>query len=542
MNLHYGDWYDAKILKEQISKITDKTFSIDSVFRKYARETPDSLFINSFGKKITWIDGHKKMNKLANSFMRLGIRKGDRVSILCCDSDAFVLTYLAVIRAGGVIVTLNTRLATSAAEIEYIVNNSESKIWVLEDKFTNLVSELPKGKLPHLKEIIVIGEQVPPDTISWNDLLNSGSEDDVVVKLSGEDQALQLYTSGTTGRPKGAMLTHYSCLAQMNQMSYTSRYKPVDRVQNMLPFPHCGFICFALSAFYAGGALNIIFPFEPKKCAEFVAEQKTTVLVLVPAMTIALISLSNISEYDFSSLRMIMYGGAPMPYATIKKMKEMWPQLKLQNIFGMTECSAAITAMKDEHALSKIAGVGKAVPGGNIRVVDEDDKDVPPGEVGEIIYSGPNVMAGYYKNPEGTAMANRGGWYHTGDLGVIDEDGVLKVVDRSKDMICRGGENVYPAEVERVLYDLYSVEECAVIGVPDTLLGERTKAFIKLKAEEEVSAGDVVTHCRKYLATFKLPEVIEFVNEIPKTPMSKLDKRKLRSLPRDNEWRSWEHK
>ncbi len=226
----------------------------------------------------------------------------------------------------------------------------------------------------------------------------------------------------------------------------------------------------------------------------------------------------------------------------IQKMRELWPWIKLQNIFGMTECAAAISTMKDEEALTKIAGVGKVVPGGTLRVVDEKGVDVKIGEVGEIIYKGPNVMKGYYKNPDATAKALEGGWYHTGDLGVFDEDGILKIVDRAKDMLIRGGENVYPAEVERVLFEIPAALDCAVVGVPEERLGERTKAFIVLKQGQSLTPAEVVEHCKKKLAMFKVPEVIEFIKEIPRTPMAKIDKVSLRSHPRDKEWRAWDKK
>ena len=230
------------------------------------------------------------------------------------------------------------------------------------------------------------------------------------------------------------------------------------------------------------------------------------------------------------------------PYNAIVRMKKIWPWAEVRNIFGMTECSAAISTMQDEHALSKIGGVGRAVPGGAIRVIDGFGVDAAAGEVGEILYKGPNLMSGYFKNRDATEKVIRDGWYHTGDLGILDDDNILKVVDRAKDMLIRGGENVYPAEVERVLYDLPAVRDCAVIGVPDERLGERTKAFIALKDGYVLEYEDVIEHCRRGLALFKVPEVIEFIDDIPRTSMAKIDKIMLRSLPRDKEWKAWENR
>lgn len=542
MKLTEDDWYDLGTLTRNIEKKTNGTFSINEVMKINAAKYSRNNFLNSFGEKITWEDGYKKVNRLASSFIHLGIRKGDKVSILCGDSEEFVLTYLAIVKAGGVVVPINTRLATAAPEIEYIVGDSDSKVLVIQDKYAPILSQLRRSNLPELKDVVGISKNHIPGTISWTEFLNSGAENQVGEKVGGDDQALQLYTSGTTGRPKGAILTHMNCLAQMEQMSHVASYIPHDRVQNMLPFPHCGFICFCLSAFYAGSGLNIIYPFDPMKCATYAAEQKTTVLVIVPTMAIMLINLPNIEDYDFSSIRLFMYGAAPMPYAAIVKMKQLWPWVKLQNIFGMTECSAAISTMKYEYALTKIGGVGKVVPGGTLRVVKGKDEDIKPGELGEIIYKGPNVMKGYYKNSGATAKALIGDWYRTGDIGTIDEDGILKVVDRAKDMLVRGGENIYPAEVERVLYEIPAVMECAVIGVPDERFGERTKAFVVVKPDQIVTHTQIVEHCKKKLAMFKVPEVIEFINEIPKTPMAKVSKIALRSYSRDKEWRSWENR
>ncbi|MBL0712424.1 MAG: AMP-binding protein [Desulfosarcina sp.] len=541
MEMYYDDWYDSRTLRQNIERKTNGSFSINDVLKANSSRLPDNLFINSFGHKTNWRDGHVAINRLASGMMRLGINKGDKVSLLCGDSDKFVLTYLSIIRIGGITVPINTRLATAPGEVEFIVNHSESRMLILEDKFIPQLEQIRKN-LSRIQDVVVIGEQAPTDSISWEDVLNSGSEEDIPFTAGGDDQALQLYTSGTTGRPKGAMLSHFNCLAQMEQMSCVSAYTTDDIVQNMLPFPHCGFICFSLSALYAGAGMNIIYPFEPAKCAEFIQKHKTTVLDYVPAMAIMLLNLTNIKDYDFSSLRLFNYGSAPMPYNAIVRMKELWPQAKLQNIFGMTECSAAIVTMKDEHALDKIGGVGRAVPGGEIRLIDEDNKDVAVDEVGEIIFQGPNIMSGYFKNPEATEIALKGGWYHTGDLGKLDEDGILEVVDRSKDMLIRGGENVYPAEVERVLYDLPAVLECAVIGIPDERLGERTKAFIVVKEGASLSSEEVVGHCKKGLALFKVPEIIEFIDELPKTAMSKLNKIQLRSWSHEKEWRAWEHR
>lgn len=540
MEMFYNDWYDVKELRKKIELKTNQSFSINEVLKANSSHLPDNLFINSFGNKTNWQDGNAKINRLAGGLIRLGINKGDKVSLLCGDSDKFVLTYLAIIRTGGVTVPINTRLATAPGEVEYIINHSESRMLILEEKFIPQLEQIKKH-LPMIQDVVIIGEYLPNDTISWEDVLNSGSEEDIPFTAGGDDQALQLYTSGTTGRPKGAMLSHFNCLAQMQQMSTVSNYTTDDIVQNMLPFPHCGFICFSLSALYSGAGMNIIYPFEPSQCAAFIQKHKTTVLDYVPAMATMLLNLPDIQDYDFSSLRLFNYGSAPMPYSAIVKMRELWPQAKLQNIFGMTECAAAIVTMKDEHALEKIGGVGRAVPGGKIRLINPVGEDVAVGEVGEIIYQGPNIMSGYFKNLEATEIAIQKGWYYTGDLGKLDEDGILEVVDRSKDMLIRGGENVYPAEVERVLYDLSSVLECAVIGVPDERLGERTKAFIVIKEGESLTPEKVVEHCKKNLALYKVPEIIEFIDVMPRTAMAKLDKIKLRSLSPEKEWKRENH-
>ena len=537
----YDNWYNLDVLRENIKRKTGGTFSINEAFRINAELFPKKIFINSFGKKTSYRSAHEKINRLSSSFKGLGIGKNSKAALICGDSEIFVLTYLAIIRAGGVTVPINTRLATSSGELEYILNHSESRLVILEEKFIPVLERI-RDSLVHNPEIVVIGDALPGDTLSWEKLLHTGSKEYAFVDTSGDGQALQLYTSGTTGRPKGAMLSHGNCLAQMDQMSHIASYNQDDMVQSMLPFPHCAFICFVLSAFYAGAGLNIIFPFDPADCAGFATEHKTTVLAYVPAMAVMLLNHPGIEQYDLSSVRLFMYGAAPMPYNAILRMKKIWPWAEVQNIFGMTECSAAISTMQDEHALSKIGGVGRAVPGGSIRVVDGFGVDAAAGEVGEILYKGPNLMSGYFKNRDATEKVIRDGWYHTGDLGIIDDDNILKIVDRAKDMLIRGGENVYPAEVERVLYDLPAVRDCAVIGVPDERLGERTKAFIALKDGFTLKYEDVVEHCKKGLAIFKSPEIIEFIDEIPRTAMAKIDKIRLRTLPHDKEWKAWENR
>jgi long-chain acyl-CoA synthetase len=300
-------------------------------------------------------------------------------------------------------------------------------------------------------------------------------------------------------------------------------------MQITTPLFHCAASHVFMNAVsVSGGSLIIETAFSPDRTVKTLEESRATMFFGVPAMFAILLNRPDIGELDVPDLRLFCYGAAPMPYELVKKLKEIFPGVKVQNLYGQTENTPAATTLKDHYALDKIGSVGEPLPRTEVRVVDEEGRTLPPGQVGEIVVKGPQVMKGYLKNEEETARTIRDGWMYSGDLGRTDEDGLLYIVDRKKDMIIRGGENIYPLEVEEVLFQIPEVLEAAVVGVPHPVYGEVPKAFVVVKEGKELAEEQIIEYCAQNLAKFKLPAEVEFLDVLPRNASGKVLKHTLR--------------
>ncbi|MFS0688629.1 long-chain fatty acid--CoA ligase [Sporosarcina sp. 179-K 8C2 HS] len=489
------------------------------VLGEYAKNQPDKVFTSYNGREWTYGEFFEKVKKVAGHFQAEGYKKGDIIALYSLNSDLFLVYYFGIQLGGFTVMPVNTKLAPP--EVEYIFNHSEAKALVYDKKLEDIVHQ---SKHP-FKEKLSIGEEGDIDRLLAEDV---GAFKPVA--MDGEDTTVVMYTSGTTGKPKGVMLTHQNIISTAEIWSEAMSISEADRMLISTPLFHCA-AChvFMIPVTYKGGTIIIEEAFSPIGTVELLQKAEPTIFFGVPAMYTIILNLPEIKNLDLSSLRLFGYGAAPMPYEILKKLKETFPNVKVQNLYGQTENSPAASTLKDHLALEKIGSVGEALPQTEVRVVDEFGEPLPTGQVGEIVMRGPQVMKGYLKDEEETRRAIKNGWLYTGDLGRMDEDGLLYIVDRKKDMIIRGGENVYPVEVEEVLYQIPGLFEAAVVGVPDEVLGEVPKAYVVAKEGATLTEADVISHCSSNLAKYKIPVEIEFLDELPRNASGKVLKHTLRS-------------
>jgi acyl-CoA synthetase (AMP-forming)/AMP-acid ligase II len=429
---------------------------------------------------------------------------------------------------------VNVRLV--AREVEYIVVNSDTEYLVYGHEYEVLVDQL-RGKIPQLKGIICIekeGKPIPEWAVSYTGLLNCGSSPPRV-DIRPEDDADIIYTSGTTGRPKGVVLTEASKIAtgRLHGAAWGFHRKHYGYIRHQTPFP------FFTSTGVSSHIMNwlwygFFFIWEPVfdtvQCMRLIQQEKTTSVCLAPTMITFILEHPQFRQFDTSSLSIMSYGGSAMPEELIRKALQAWPGLKLVNIYGLTEGGVGGTRLGPEDHLTKIGSIGLPwSPDMEGRVVDDEDMDVGLREVGELILRGPNVMKEYYKDPEATRETLKNGWLHTGDLTYYDEDGYFYYVDRKKDMLVRGGYNVYSVEVENVLYEHEAVKQCSVVGKPHPKLGEDVAALVVLREGMTATAEELMEFCKDKLADFKRPRDIRFVDSIPITSMGKPDKKEIRA-------------
>lgn len=430
--------------------------------------------------------------------------------------------YYACQLGGFTVLPINTKL--TAAEVNYIFNHSEAKALIYDTRLQSILDDIPEA-LNSFEDLLHVGEE---DTLLT--VLNDQSLLFNEVKVDGNTTTVIFYTSGTTGKPKGVMLSAANVRATAKLYGEALELNSADRMQIVAPLFHCAAShVFSIPVIYAGGTVVIEEGFSPEQTMDTLEKERITVFFGVPAMYSILLNSSKMETLKLSNLRLFTYGAAPMPFELIRKIKAIFPEVKVQNIYGQTENSPAATTLKDHYALEKVGSVGEPVPGTQVQVVDEQGKPLPTGQVGEIVIKGPQLMKGYLKNEEATKQAIRNGWLYSGDLGRMDEDGLLYIVDRKKDMINRGGENVYPVEVEEVLYEIPEILEAAVIGIPHKVYGEVPKAYAVLKEGKELKEEDVLTICSKKLAKYKLPVEVEFIDSLPRNASGKVLKTILRN-------------
>jgi long-chain acyl-CoA synthetase len=522
---------DKLILKE-LCRYRRGTFA-DLIYRNALLYSNEEAFVCG-GHRITFSQFNRRANRLIRSLRRTGVRKGGVIGILSWNCLEYTDFYGAAMKGGFIASPFNPRLHPE--ELEYLINYSEASTLFVGPELLETVERL-KPYLSGVKTYICLGGSAP-GMVSYNEMLGVDESDEPDVEVEKDDPVIILYTSGTTGLPRGALYTHAQKLDNTRIKALEMGTKPGDRHLMILPFFHIGGDSHVWPFFLTGGC-NVILPnrsFDPVTVLKTVHEEKVTDMQLVPTQLSALLSHPDLEKYELNSLNRIYYAASPMPVELLRRGLEVLGPIFAQG-YGQTESGPQIcTLPKEAHqVLNKpteeqkvLASCGQPSLGVHVRVVDKDNRDVGPGAVGEILAQSNSIMTEYWKKPKETAETIVEGWLHTGDLAYYDEKGFIYIVDRKKDMIVSGGENVYSREVEDVLYKHPAVAEAAVIGVPDPKWVERVHAVIALKAGARVTEKELIAFCKEHIASYKTPKSVEFVDSLPKNPQGKILKKEIR--------------
>ena len=479
------------------------------------------LFAEADGRTWTYAEFDAAVNRTANMLAAEGITQGDVVSLLLPNSAEYIIAYFACFKLGALAGPVNSLLKPE--EIEYVVNNSEAKLLLVNSEFRAAVAAI-RARLPTLSAVIEFDDYATagapyaatPDD-SWR-----------TRQLTRADDAIIIYTSGTTGKPKGCLLTHGNLLANARQIAEWLKFTPADRLLTVMPLFHMNAVMVTtIAPLYAGGSSVVSPRFSASRFWQIISDYQITSVGTVATMLSML--LARYPEgvpagLKTEQLRFCCCGSAPVPAEVIRRFEETFGALVVEG-YGLSESTVRAT-FNPPDARRRPGSCGLPI-GNELRIVDEADRAVPAGTPGEIVLRGENIFKGYFKNDAATAQAFRGGWFHTGDIGYVDEAGFCYIVDRKSDMIIRGGENIYPREIDEVLYRHPAVAAAATIGVPDELYGEVVAAFVVLRAGAQATAAELIEFCHAHLADFKCPKHVRFLAEMPKGPTGKLLKREL---------------
>jgi acyl-CoA synthetase (AMP-forming)/AMP-acid ligase II len=484
------------------------------------------------GRRFTYREFGARTYRLANDLHARGLKRQDRVAILAQNSNAYIETYAAGEVAGFITVAINYRLA--APEILYILQDSVPSVLIFDSEYAELVGGL-RGQLPDLEHFICFGPDCPDWADNYEAVLAASSDAPPAIRATPDDIAFIIYTSGTTGHPKGAMLDHKGQMGFIRANALEFAVRATDRILLVMPFYHIGAKCNQLAYSLLGATVILHRSYDIRAVAESLQAERATAVHLAPIMVQDLIDLPDLDKYDHSALTCVQYASGPMAVAPLRRAVEKYGPIFTQ-IYGMTETGSGTVLHAHEHVIGgnekqqrRLGSAGKVVTSYQLRVVRDDGTDCNVEERGEILLKGPGIMRGYWNNHPATFAAIEDGWMHTGDIGLLDEDNFLYVIDRKKDMIVSGGENIYPREVEEVIYAHPAVMEVAVIGTPDERWGEAVKAYVVLRNGEQATETDIIEHCRQHIASYKKPKRVEFIDALPRLPNKKIDKKQLRA-------------
>jgi acyl-CoA synthetase (AMP-forming)/AMP-acid ligase II len=471
--------------------------------------------------RLSYKDLNDRANRLANAMTALGIGHGDRVSILAFNEPEYYDMYFGLGKIGATLVPVNYRLA--GPEIQYILSDCESKALVLGPEYTEVVDTI-RNDIP-AKDFIVISESPPEWASSYQAMIGEASDTEPQIVGGDEDTLTILYTSGTTGRPKGAELTHSYYYWNSVNLMCTLGLDIGDTTLIALPLFHIGALAAPPWVVHWGGKVVLLRTLDPQRFLELIEEEKVTGFGSVPQLLDFLKLVPNFEKYDWSSIRTIMVYAAPVPVTLIKEYEAAG--IEVRQLYGLTECNTG-TVLDSENAIAKAGSCGRPFFHTEVRVVDDNGRDLTSGEKGEVLLRAPNMMKGYLNRPEETAAAIIDGWLHTGDIGKLDEDGFLYILDRKKDMIISGGENIYPAEIEDALLNNPKVMDVGVIGYPHEKWGEAVKAIVVVKEGENLTEAELIEWCQGKIGKFKIPKAVAITDAIPRTPTGKILKTELR--------------
>ena len=505
--------------------MTDNVNNIGELLARRARSTGDRTFLLSEadGRQFTYAEFSAAVDRAATMLAAHDIAKGDVVSLLMPNSAEYIIGYFACWQLGALAGPVNSLLKEH--EIEFMVNDSEAKAVLVHSEFLERIEKI-RAQLPHLQSIVTFdNEEKETREFAGYAGLRPASTPEACVP---DDDAIIIYTSGTTGKPKGCLLTHGNVIANARQISEWLNFTESDRLLTIMPLFHMNAVSVTtMSALHAGGSTVISPRFSASKFWNIISDYQITSFGSVATMLSMLLNTYPDGVPDglkTDQLRFAMCGSAPVPAEVMKKFEETFNCPVIEG-YGLSEstCRSTFNPPNDQR---RAGSCGQPI-GNEMKVFDDDDNEVADGELGEIVLRGENILKGYFKNTEATERAFRGGWFHTNDIGYRDKDGFFYVVDRKSDMIIRGGENIYPREIDEVLYQHPAVAAAATIGVPDPLYGEEVAAFVVLKDGMKASEEELIAHCQTELADYKCPKSLRIVKDIPKGPTGKLLKREL---------------
>lgn len=509
--------------------------TLGEIYTRNAKLYPNKEGIVYEGRKLTYQELNLRVNRLISALAAKGINKGDRVAILSKNCPEYMEAYGLAEKGGIILVPLNWRMI--ARELNYMLADSGTKALIVSQEYISTIDSI-RNQLPDL-EIYISLESPAQGYEFYEDILNLGSLDEPNVEIDPDDVAYIIYSSGTTGLPKGIMLTHKGQMD--NAIAQLVDFRSGEHHVNLtvVPLFHSGGYGVTLSHFYRGCKLVIMREYNSQKVLETIQREKVNVLYFVPTMVAFLLDYSDIDQYDTSSLETIFYAGSPMPLGLLKRAIDKFGPIFCQG-YGLTEAGPTTTFLSQaDHVTEgepklthRLNSCGKQAIACEVRVVNENGEDVKPDEVGEVIIKSQRLMKGYWNQPEKTAATIRNGWLYSSDMATVDEDGYIYIVDRKNDMIISGGENIYPREIEEVLYSHPAVLEASIIGVPDDKWGEAIKAYIALKQDAVASEHEIIEFCKQNLASFKKPKFVEFMTELPKNASGKI----LKTVLRDKHW------
>lgn len=525
-----------KVVKEKhfnrlVNVYEQRPHTLTDMLKDTKEAFPDKEALVAGDERLTYTQLWDQAERIAGNLSSLyGIQKGDRVAVLLANSIEFALLVFACARVGAILVTLNTRLQET--ELAYMLNHSGAKLLVVDYEFVSKVEKLRDSfSIDAVQHFFLIGktETNRKDYFPFEILQQKSEVPDISV--SQDDPLFIMYTSGTTGVPKGAIGSHLGAIHSV--VSYNLVLKSAAHTRTLIAVPlfHVtGLIGQLLHMVYVGGTSVLVRRYKTEEYIRLVSEENITFLFNVPSIYVMMLSHPRFQEYTYYSVNCIAYGGAPMSEETIARLRRVFKGAYLHNAYGATETTSPTTIMPQEYADSKLNSIGLPVPVAELKIVDEAGMTCPTGEVGQLLIKGPMVISGYWDNEEANETSFRDGYWCSGDLARIDEDGFVYIMDRMKDMINRGGEKIYSIEVENTLYNHPNILEAAVIGVPDHVYGEILKAYVIAKAQANLGEEEVKQFVRERLADYKVPAIVEFVTELPRNPGGKVMKAKLKEM------------
>lgn len=493
--------------------------------KRAAHQVPNKEAFICADVRCTYGQLEKKVENLAGWLQQAGIGYEDKVGLLLLNGLPFIEVFYATALTGAVSVPLNFRL--NSDDLAFMIDHSDCRFLFVNHQYVEMIESI-LYKCPKLERMIVVGDSSMPKSLNYDSIFDHVYPYTPCTKLNGYSDCAIIYTSGTTGQPKGAVLTHQNlCIDGMNRASFAHMD---DNHRQLLVAPLFHIAALSTLVSPVNGTTVIHSQFQPVDVLETIEKERINAIFLGPTMWHMLVSVPNIGDYDLTSLKTCYAGSAPNPIPLKEKILKCFPNGQLYDPFGQSEMSPVTTCLLPEDSLRKNTSVGKPIANVEVRVVDEEMNDVPLGEIGEIVYRGPTMMKEYYKNPEAAEETFRGGWFHSGDLVRMDDEGFIYVVDRKKDMIISGGENIYPVEIENILHGHPDIQECAVIMAPDELWGEVVKAIVVKKQGADLTKQEIIAFFQERMGSNKKPKIVVFVDALPRNAEGNILKKALREI------------